>query len=113
MCAISGIKVEQNFLLHDYYSLVILSIITVRQIFVTILGLQLFNWDYIVLQHLAAVCHYSTWTTRRKNIVSSLMNIPTYVSINLKTIHAAEHKFHFHYVRNHTKWMLKVCIVFG
>lgn len=56
-----------------------------------------------MLQHLAAVCHFSGWTIKWKNIVSSLVNSPAYVSINLKTIHAAEHKFPFHYIRNHTR----------
>lgn len=56
-----------------------------------------------MLQHLAAVCHYSTKTIKWKNIVSSLVNISAYVSINLQTIHVVEHKFPFHFITNHTR----------
>lgn len=66
-----------------------------------------------MLQHLAAICYSSCLITRWKNIESSLVTIPVYVSIKIKTVHVAEHKLPFSYIIMHTGQVLKVCVVFG
>lgn len=68
-----------------------------------------------MLQHLAAMCYSSRLLIRWKNIGSSLvniLNILVYASINIITVHVAEHKLPFSYIRMHTRSVLKVCIVF-